>query len=82
VTSFNLSSIITLPTRITKNTTSIIDNIFIDITSVAKFMTSAIINGLSDHDDQALEIYTKNFDSKKNSIKTRTIRLINKTTIN
>jgi hypothetical protein len=61
---------------------SIIDNIFIDITRVSNFMTSPKINGLSDHDAQTLEIYTKNFDCKKDSIKTKSIRQINKFTIN
>jgi hypothetical protein len=45
-------------------------------------MTSPIINGLSDHDAQTFEIYTENLVNKKYSIKTRTIRIINKTTIN
>jgi hypothetical protein len=61
---------------------SIIDNIFFDITRVSNFMTSPIINGLSDQDAQTLEIYTKNFDRKKDSIKTKSITQINKFTIN
>jgi hypothetical protein len=44
-------------------------------------LTSSIINRLSDHDAQTLEIYTEDLN-KKYSIKTRTIRIINKTTIN
>jgi hypothetical protein len=82
LTSFNVNSIITFPSRITKNTMSIIDNIFIDITIVSNFMTSPIINGLLEHDAQTLEIYTKNFDRKKDSIKTKSIRQFNKFTIN
>jgi hypothetical protein len=61
--SFNLSSIIYFPTRITKNSRTAIDNIFIDIIKVEKFITSPLSNGLSDHDAQILEIYIHNSNS-------------------
>jgi hypothetical protein len=58
--SFNLSSIISFPTRITKNSRTAIDNIFIDIIKVDNFITSPFSNGLSDHDGQILEISIHN----------------------
>jgi hypothetical protein len=79
--SFSLSSIISFPTRITKNSRTAIDNIFIDIIKVENFITSPLSNGLSDHDAQIIEVYIHNSVCREaNNI--RTMRKINKRTTN
>jgi hypothetical protein len=75
--SFNLSSIISFSTRITKNS-RIIDNIFIDIIKVENFITSPLSNGLSNHDAQILEIYIHNSVCREANNIIRTMRKINK----
>ena len=56
--SFNLSSIVNVPTRISPNSSSTIDNFFIDNLYINEFDISPSINGLSDHDGQILKILT------------------------
>jgi exonuclease III len=53
--SFNHSSTVTFPTRIVKNSSTLIDNIYIDTNSFY-FMVYPFINGLSDHDAQIIEL--------------------------
>ena len=69
--SYNLNSIIQFSTRITKNSSTTIDNVFLDITKFTHFRISPISNGLSDHDAQMLDIYTneKIFKCSKKKIK-------------
>jgi len=57
ITSYGLSSIVTFPTRIHKNSQTIIDNIFINTVKFINFSVYPSINGLSDHDAQCLIIY-------------------------
>ena len=42
------------PTRITKNTSTAFDNIFIDKTKNSDYTAETIMNSLSDHDEQVL----------------------------
>jgi hypothetical protein len=53
--SFNLFSTVTFPTRIATNSSTLIDNIYIDINS-CNFTVYPLINGLSDHDAQIIEL--------------------------
>jgi len=53
--SFNLYSTVTLSTRIATNSSTLIDNIYIDINS-CKFTMYPLINGLSDHDAQVINL--------------------------
>jgi hypothetical protein len=53
--SFNLFSTITFPTRITINSSTLIDNIYIDINNY-KFSVYPLINSLSDLDAQVIEL--------------------------
>jgi hypothetical protein len=57
ITSYGLSSIVTFPTRIQKNSQTIIGNIFINTFKLNNFSIYSSINGLSDHDAQCLIIY-------------------------
>jgi exonuclease III len=57
LTSYNLSTAVDFPTRITKNTSTAIDNIFIDKTKNSDYTIEPIINGLSDHDAQVLVLH-------------------------
>ena len=52
--SYNLSPIVDFPTRVTTNTSTSIDNIFIDKTKNSDYTVEPIINGLSDQDAQEL----------------------------
>jgi exonuclease III len=54
--SYNLDSIIQFPTRITNNSRTTIDNIFLDTTKFVNFKISALSNRLSDHNAQMLAI--------------------------
>jgi hypothetical protein len=58
--SFNLRSVINFPTRISSKSCTLIDNIFIN-NHLCDFSVCPVINGLSDHDAQALVL---NFDSQ------------------
>jgi hypothetical protein len=53
----NLSTAIDFPTRITKYTSTAIDNNFIDKTKNSDYTIEPIINGLSDHDTQKLVLH-------------------------
>jgi exonuclease III len=54
--SYNLKSIITFPTRIGINLSTIIDNIFIDELQFTDYEVSSLTNGLSDHEAQLLTL--------------------------
>jgi hypothetical protein len=73
---FNLSSVVTFPTRININSCSIIDNFFIDISQINKFYKLPIIIGLSDHEGQLLTIYLPY--KVENPQQTHFVRKINK----
>jgi hypothetical protein len=45
------------PTRTTKDSSTAIDNIFLDYSILNTFQVFPVINGLSDHDAQYLIVY-------------------------
>ena len=53
--SFNLFSTVNFPTRISNNSSTLIDNIFIN-THRHEFCVHPLINGLSDHDAQIISL--------------------------
>jgi hypothetical protein len=61
--------VVDFPTRIHKNSGSIIDHIFIDNTRINSFNVSSIINGLSNHHTQYLVL--KNTFLVKRGIQSR-----------
>ena len=77
--SYNLSTAVNFPTRITKNTSTAIDNIFIDKTKNSDYTIEPIIKGLSDHDAQELVLHNIKIINKKPQFTVK--RLINNTTI-
>ena len=54
--SYNLFHIIDFPTRMTKVSSSAIDNIFISYTRINSFQVLFLFNGLSDHEAQYLSV--------------------------
>ena len=78
--SYNLVSVINFPTRVKNNSRSIIDNIFLDTTQFGRYTTCSMVNSLSDHDAQMLELYIVNLSSKRNNYKT--VRKIDCNSIN
>jgi hypothetical protein len=71
--SFNLSSTVTFPSRIVNNSSTLIDNIYIDINSF-NFTVYPFINGISDHDAQIIELRNLfNINSKNHYKLTRRI---------
>jgi len=77
--SYNLSTAVNFPTRITKNTSTAIDNIFIDKTKNSDYTVESIINGLSDHDAQELVLHNTKIINQKPQFTVK--RLINNNTI-
>ena len=57
ISSFGLSDIITFPTRIHKESQTIIDNIFINTDKLNNYSIFSVSNGFSDHDAQSLIIH-------------------------
>ena len=70
LSTYNLISVINFPTRIKNNSSSLIDNIFLDTTKLGKFSTSPVVNGLSDHDAQMLELQVGNLKKSKHKKQT------------
>ena len=54
--SFNLSSTVKFPTRICNNSSTLIDNIYINTNSL-NFSVHPVTNGLSDHDAQVINLF-------------------------
>jgi len=77
--SYNLISTVKFPTRSVNGTSSIIDNIFIDKIHVGNYTLHPLINGLSDHDSQILQLNNINIPTRLN--KTKTIRNFSKRNI-
>jgi hypothetical protein len=75
-----LASVVNFPTRIQKNSTTAIDNIFIDTFKTGNYSVSPIINGLSDHDAQLISLHS--YNSRPPSKKYRLTTNINDHTIN
>jgi hypothetical protein len=80
LTTYNLSNIVDFATRIQKKSSTAIDNIFVDNSTLKSSYTSPLINRLSDHDAQFLT--SNNIYAARNKIplKQRT-RLINSDTL-
>jgi hypothetical protein len=77
--SYNLSTAVNFPTRITKNTSTAIDNIFIDKTNNSNYTIEPIINGLSDHNAQELVLQNIKIINQETQFTVKW--LINNTTI-
>ena len=77
--SYNLHSAVNFPTRISRNSSTIIDNIFIDKIQNMNYTTIPIMNGLSDHDGQFIQLHDQNIPTQETKPITR--RIINKVTI-
>ena len=56
LTSYSLYSIIDFPTRIHNNSNTMIDNVFINKYKYVNYSAYPLINSLSDHDAQVLEL--------------------------
>ncbi|PNF30772.1 hypothetical protein B7P43_G06180, partial [Cryptotermes secundus] len=79
LSSYNLSSTVNFPTRVQNNSSSAIDNIFIDNSKLRDYTVGPFINGLSDHDAQLIEI--NNIDLQPSNQQYQTVRKINKHTM-
>jgi len=77
---YNLSSVVNIPTRTQKHQVTAIDNIFIDTHKMSEHSICQIINGLSDHDAQSISTHTFNLEPPPK--KYRFIRKINEYTLN
>jgi hypothetical protein len=55
---YNLMSIVNFPARIQHNSSTAIDNFFIDCTMVGNYSVKPVINGLSDHDAQVVTFHS------------------------
>jgi hypothetical protein len=53
---YNMFRVVDFPTRITTNSSTAIDSIFVDCSGLNKLHMFPVINGLSDHDAQYLTI--------------------------
>jgi thymidine kinase len=67
LTPYNLSSIITFPARIGPNTSTIIDNIFIDELQFTDYEIFSVSNELSDHEAQLLIVHLQTPIIKNNN---------------
>jgi len=61
---YNLTAIVTFPTRSQGSSNTTIDNIFIDNSKISNYNVSPFFNGLSDHDAQLLIIKDINLKSQ------------------
>ena len=61
---YNLTAIVTFPTRSQGISSTMIDNIFIDNSKISNYTISPFFNGLSDHDAQLLTIKDINLQSQ------------------
>jgi hypothetical protein len=71
--SYNLKSIITFPTRMGTNSTTIIDNIFIDELQFPDYEVSSLTNGLSDHEAELLTVQLSSHFTNKINIPFRRV---------
>ena len=76
---FNLTQVVDFPMRITINNKSLLDTIFIDITTYNKIQIKPFVNGLLDHDAQIISLNKINLIPKQKVPKIK-LRLINNTT--
>jgi hypothetical protein len=66
LTSYNLISTVRFPIRSINGTSSAFDNIFIDNMHVGNYTLHPLINGLSDHDGQILQLRNINIRTRLN----------------
>jgi len=78
---FNLSQVVTFPTRICNNKGSLIDNIFLDKTKHNNITVDAFDNGLSDHIAQILTLVNMKVPTSKQTY-TRKTRVMDVESIN
>jgi len=74
---YNLTGTMYFPTRIAKNSITLIDNIFVD--NRIKYTIQPCINGLSEHDSQLLTLSKVSIPNS--NIKPSYIRYVNRNTI-
>jgi hypothetical protein len=72
--SFNLHSVVYFPKRTNTRSSTMIDNIFLNLNKFQNYTISPMINWLADHDAQFLSIHFANFNSNKISNNAITIR--------
>jgi hypothetical protein len=77
---YNLTSVVNFPTRIQHNSTSSINNIFIDVIKCGNYSVRPVINRLSDHDAQTITLHSLRL--RPPSKKFVWVRNINEQTIN
>jgi len=65
--SYNLTSTVYFPTRIQNNSSTAIDNIFINVSKFDDYIILPIVNGLSDHDAQLITVNNINFKILNNT---------------
>jgi len=59
---YGLYSAVNFPTRVTKHSSTAIDNIFMNKKSNSNYSIESLINGLSDHDAQILVLVLQNIN--------------------
>ena len=64
--SYNLTSRVDFLTWIQNKSSTVIDNIFINILHVSKFLITPLVNGLSDNDAQLITINEINLNKQTN----------------
>jgi hypothetical protein len=52
--SYNMTQVVDFPTRITNNSRTMIDTVFVDLSRYDKIVIEPVVNGISDHDAQLL----------------------------
>jgi hypothetical protein len=78
--SYNIFHTVEFPTRIRKNTSTAIDNIFIDRARVNSFKVTSVSNRLSDHDAQCL-VLLNNLNLERQTTNRIITRLVDKNSI-
>jgi hypothetical protein len=77
--SFNLHSAVNFPTRISNNSLTTIGNIFINKIKTKNYSIVPILNGLSNHDTQILQLHDVNIPTQQ--MRPSNKRVINEATI-
>jgi len=75
---YNLISTVQFLTRSLNGSISTIDNIFIDKSHKGKYTLYPVINGLSDHDGQIIQLENISMQTQSSKSKTRIIQNFNK----
>jgi len=70
LSSYSLSSTVCFPTRYQNSSATANDNIFIDTSKFANYITSSQFNGLSNNDAQFIMIYDNDLKFQKEKTKT------------